>query len=88
MKGILDAKSNFGIGGFGLALGLCDGAAGDCRLLAEQGSESLEQALNETQNETSRDLLLQEALDAYNKTVEIDPQSVWACRKRAESCLS
>lgn len=53
-----------------------------------KGSESLEQALNETQNETSRDLLLQEALDAYNKTVEIDPQSVWACRKRAESCLS
>ena len=44
-----------------------------------KGNESRERAINETQNQTAKNFLLQEALNAYDKAIEIDPNvaSAW-----------
>ncbi len=43
-----------------------------------RGDESREMAINETQNETAREIYLQESLEAYKKATEINPQSASA----------
>lgn len=49
-----------------------------------KGNESREMAINETQNQTAREFFLQEALEAYDKAIEIDPQSASAWFKKGE----
>ena len=48
------------------------------------GNESREMAINETQNQTAREIFLQEAHEAYDKAIEIDPQSASAWFKKGE----
>jgi tetratricopeptide (TPR) repeat protein len=49
-----------------------------------KGNESREMAINETQNQTARELFLQEALKAYDEAIEIDPQSASSWFKKGE----
>jgi len=49
-----------------------------------RGDESREMAINETQNQTVREIYLQESLEAYKKATEINPQSASAWFKIGE----
>ena len=49
-----------------------------------KGNESHEMTINETQNRTARDIFLQEARRAYDKAIEVDPQSASAWFKKSE----
>ena len=49
-----------------------------------KGNESHEMMINETQNRTARDIFLQEARRAYDKAIEVDPQSASAWFKKSE----
>ena len=49
-----------------------------------KGNESREMAINEMQNQTAREIFLQEAREAYDNAIEIDPQSASAWFKKGE----
>jgi tetratricopeptide (TPR) repeat protein len=49
----------------------------------DKGNKSCEDAFNETGNTTLRNLLLPEALEAYDKVDEIDPESCRAWLKNS-----
>lgn len=49
-----------------------------------KGNESHEMAINETQNQTAREVFLQEALEAYDRAIKINPQSASAWFKKGE----